>query len=277
MPRFPVVLRGYDCAQVDALTARIEDALRHGVGFLTADDVLRSRFAVVLRGYDQSAVDDYLYACVRELQARGRTRTVPQPARRPERPKVTEPPQRPERSQQPGPARPAEPLSRLERLRSRRRRDGGEERKAELAPPAERPQERPPAPHPRVPRRLEKLHGQGRRAETARPAARVAPAEPAVRPDPPRRPRRSPERLVGWIQRVRFSGAQAYPGYDSRQVDAFLGRVVAGLRGTAPPVTAAETRAVVFGTVEPGYGYNQYEVDRFLADLAEALESVPAS
>ncbi|SEG86955.1 DivIVA domain-containing protein [Thermomonospora echinospora] len=165
MARFPVVLRGYDCAQVDALTARIEDALQRGAGFLTAEDVLRSRFAVVLRGYDQQAVDEYLYECIRRLR------------------------------------------------------------------------------------------------EGARP----------VRPQ--RRPRVPAGRLIDWIHGIEFSGAGMRTGYDARDVDAFLDRVVAGLRGAGPPVTAGDVRASSFRTVRFGPGYDEREVDRFLTELADALES----
>ncbi|REE99120.1 DivIVA domain-containing protein [Thermomonospora umbrina] len=77
MPRFPVVLRGYDCDQVDALIARIEAVLRDGAPRPTAEDVLSSRFAVVLRGYDQGAVDRFLYARIRELSARALPQSSP--------------------------------------------------------------------------------------------------------------------------------------------------------------------------------------------------------
>ncbi|HEX2316154.1 MAG TPA: DivIVA domain-containing protein [Thermomonospora sp.] len=166
MPRFPVVLRGYDCAQVDALTARIDRALRDGSGGLTADDVLRSRFAVVLRGYDQAAVDRFLYACIDQLRAR-----APRPA----------------------------PRSRV---------DAG--------------------------------------------------------------------RLIAWIENVRFSGAGARSGYDVREVDAFLDRVVAGLRGLAPPLTARDVRTGAFRRVRLGPGYDEGEVRHFLARLADVLEGSPA-
>jgi DivIVA domain-containing protein len=169
MPRFPVVLRGYDCAQVDALAARIEDALHHGAGFLTAEDVLRSRFAVVLRGYDQQVVDEYLYECIRRLPARVRA--------------------------------------------------------------------------------------------------------PRPRPAPPRQPRGASGQLIDWIESVRFSSAGAHSGYDSRDVDAFLGRIVAGLRGAAQPVTARDVRAGAFRTVRSGPGYDEREVDLFLSRLAEALDA----
>jgi DivIVA domain-containing protein len=165
MPRFPVVLRGYDQTQVDALIARIEAALRESAGGLTAEDVRRTRFAVVLRGYDQRVVDEALHEYIRRLHAR--------------------------------------------------------------APLADRP----------------------------------------------RRPRVHAGWLISWIQSVQFAGAGMRAGYDVRDVDAFLERVIAGLRGTAPPITARDVRECAFRTVRFGHGYDEREVDRFLTQLASALDT----
>ncbi|NKZ04782.1 DivIVA domain-containing protein [Actinomadura latina] len=90
--------------------------------------------------------------------------------------------------------------------------------------------------------------------------------------DRPRRPRAQPAWLINWIQNARFSSAGLRPGYDVRDVDAFLDRVVAGLRGTAPPVTARDVRETVFRLVRLLPGYDEQEVDRFLVQLAGALE-----
>ncbi|TNY36063.1 DivIVA domain-containing protein [Thermomonospora catenispora] len=81
--RFPVVLRGYDCAQVDAVAERIDRALRTGSWEVTPEDVMRTRFAVVLRGYDQRAVDRFLYESIAELRAR-----MAPPRRTPARPPI---------------------------------------------------------------------------------------------------------------------------------------------------------------------------------------------
>ncbi|RKS75002.1 DivIVA domain-containing protein [Actinomadura pelletieri DSM 43383] len=86
------------------------------------------------------------------------------------------------------------------------------------------------------------------------------------------RPRAHPAWLVNWIQNARFSGAGLRPGYDVRDVDAFLDRVIAGLRGAAPPVTARDVRDSVFRVVRLAPGYDEQEVDRFLLQLAGALE-----
>ncbi|TDC45458.1 DivIVA domain-containing protein [Actinomadura sp. KC345] len=88
----------------------------------------------------------------------------------------------------------------------------------------------------------------------------------------PGRSRAEPGWLINWIQNTRFSDARLRSGYDVRDVDAFLGRVVAGLRGTAPPVTARDVRESGFRVVRLGPGYDEQEVDRFLLQLAGALE-----
>jgi DivIVA domain-containing protein len=88
----------------------------------------------------------------------------------------------------------------------------------------------------------------------------------------PRRPRVHPGWLVTWIQNAEFASSGVRAGYDVRDVDAFLARVVAGLRGYAPPMTARDVRESVFRTVRIGPGYDEAEVDRFLHQLAAALE-----
>ncbi|MFC5754104.1 DivIVA domain-containing protein [Actinomadura rugatobispora] len=88
----------------------------------------------------------------------------------------------------------------------------------------------------------------------------------------PGRPKVHPGWLISWIQNARFSGAGVRAGYDVRDVDAFLDRVVAGLRGVAPPMTARDVRDSAFRIVRLGPGYDEGEVDRFLVQLAGALE-----
>ncbi|MFD0691274.1 DivIVA domain-containing protein [Actinomadura fibrosa] len=88
----------------------------------------------------------------------------------------------------------------------------------------------------------------------------------------PGRPRVNPGWLINWIQNARFAGAGMRPGYDVRDVDAFLDRVVVGLRGVAPAVTARDVRESAFRVVRLGPGYDEQEVDRFLVQLAGALE-----
>ena len=63
-------------------------------------------------------------------------------------------------------------------------------------------------------------------------------------------------------------------GYDEDEVDAFLDRAVATLRGTADTtLTSDGVREARFTTVMLRPGYAIGEVDEFLADLAEVLES----
>lgn len=88
----------------------------------------------------------------------------------------------------------------------------------------------------------------------------------------PARSRANPSWLITWIQNARFSGAGLRSGYDVRDVDAFLARVIAGLRGVAPPVSARDIRESAFRVVRLGPGYDEQEVDRFLVQLASALE-----
>jgi DivIVA domain-containing protein len=63
-------------------------------------------------------------------------------------------------------------------------------------------------------------------------------------------------------------------GYDERDVDSFLDRVVAGLRGDAPPVSGRDVRDCRFRTVRLRAGYAEREVDRFLQQLASALDGL---
>lgn len=88
----------------------------------------------------------------------------------------------------------------------------------------------------------------------------------------PRRPRVHPGWLINWIQNAKFAGSGVRAGYDVRDVDALLDRVVAGLRGYAPPMTPRDVRESAFRTVRIGPGYDESEVDRFLLQLAAALE-----
>jgi len=48
--------------------------------------------------------------------------------------------------------------------------------------------------------------------------------------------------------------------------------VAAGLLGEAPPVPSRDIRECVFGTVLFRAGYDEAEVDRFLDELAAAID-----
>jgi DivIVA domain-containing protein len=80
--------------------------------------------------------------------------------------------------------------------------------------------------------------------------------------------------LVDWIRQSRFGVTRFRSGYAERDVDAFLDRVIAGMCGAAPPVSACDIRECVFRTVRLRLGYNEPEVDRFLAQLASAVEGL---
>ncbi|MFC5186090.1 DivIVA domain-containing protein [Actinomadura harenae] len=87
-----------------------------------------------------------------------------------------------------------------------------------------------------------------------------------------RRPRVQPEWLISWVQNVRFPKSVAREGYVMADVDAFLDRVIAGLRGKQAPVTGRDVREVTFRTARFNLAYGEREVDQFLEQLAGALE-----
>ncbi|MEU7916376.1 DivIVA domain-containing protein [Microbispora bryophytorum] len=120
------------------------------------------------------------------------------------------------------------------------------------------------------------------------PAARTAAApsvrtraEERTRPDP------APAKAAGaaeyWletqaarVERVAFRPGRLGMGYREEEVDAFLDRVVATLRGTAAePLTAEQVRRATFATVVFRPGYAIQEVDGFLAEMANVLERRP--
>ncbi|NUP04072.1 MAG: DivIVA domain-containing protein [Nonomuraea sp.] len=75
------------------------------------------------------------------------------------------------------------------------------------------------------------------------------------------------------VERVAFRPGRMGTGYNEDEVDAFLDRVVATLRGTTEfPVTAKEVREAKFSTVLFRAGYLIADVDSFLEDVGEVLE-----
>ncbi|MEV4101484.1 DivIVA domain-containing protein [Nonomuraea sp. NPDC049649] len=75
------------------------------------------------------------------------------------------------------------------------------------------------------------------------------------------------------VERVAFRSARLGSGYHEDEVDGFLDRIVATLRGTTQyPVTPQEVREVTFATVMLRPGYLIADVDAFLAGIAEVLE-----
>ncbi|MFS1304658.1 DivIVA domain-containing protein [Streptosporangium longisporum] len=76
------------------------------------------------------------------------------------------------------------------------------------------------------------------------------------------------------IERVAFRPGRLGMGYREEEVDAFLDRVVATLRGTTErPLSADDVREARFATVMLRPGYAVAEVDEFLADLAGVMEA----
>lgn len=75
-PAFGTALRGYDCAEVDALVDQIEQTLAGGPA-LTADAVRSALFRIVVRGYREDEVDDYLDQVVAELEHRSAQSAAP--------------------------------------------------------------------------------------------------------------------------------------------------------------------------------------------------------
>ncbi|RSN14021.1 hypothetical protein DMB42_05485 [Nonomuraea sp. WAC 01424] len=75
------------------------------------------------------------------------------------------------------------------------------------------------------------------------------------------------------VERVAFRPGRMGTGYNEDEVDAFLDRVVATLRGTTEfPVTAKEVRETRFSTVLLRAGYLIADVDSFLEGVADVLE-----
>jgi DivIVA domain-containing protein len=75
------------------------------------------------------------------------------------------------------------------------------------------------------------------------------------------------------VERVAFRTGRMGTGYNEDEIDAFLDRIVATLRGTTDnPVTGKEVREAKFSTVLVRPGYLIADVDSFLAGIADVLE-----
>jgi len=107
---------------------------------------------------------------------------------------------------------------------------------------------------------LEQVGGYNARHARTRPPARFSPV--------------SADWLVGWIATAQFGVVRVRRGYDERDVDAFLARVVAGLQADAPPVSGRDVKQSRFRTVRFGAAYEEREVDRFFDQLASALDGL---
>ena len=79
-------------------------------------------------------------------------------------------------------------------------------------------------------------------------------------------PAEAPSRSPG------FSITRVRPGYDIKQVDAFLDAVRDTFSGVRqPPLTAGEIRTKMFTTTRLRPGYNEKEVDAFLEEAEARL------
>ncbi|MEO3814178.1 DivIVA domain-containing protein [Sphaerisporangium sp. B11E5] len=75
------------------------------------------------------------------------------------------------------------------------------------------------------------------------------------------------------VERVSFRPGRLGSGYNEDEVDGFLDRVVATLRGTTDrPLTADEIREATFSTVMFKPGYAVAQVDAFLTEIAGVVD-----
>jgi DivIVA domain-containing protein len=78
------------------------------------------------------------------------------------------------------------------------------------------------------------------------------------------------------VERVSFRPGRLGSGYNEDEVDAFLDRVVATLRGTTDrPLSADQLRTATFSTVMFKPGYAVAQVDAFLTEMATVLDGRP--
>ncbi|MEU4540780.1 DivIVA domain-containing protein [Streptosporangium sp. NPDC023825] len=99
------------------------------------------------------------------------------------------------------------------------------------------------------------------------------PVVPARRAAPEELEREEHEDRAARVERVAFRPGRLGMGYNEDEVDAFLDRIVATLRGTTDtPLTPSDVREARFATVMLRPGYAIAEVDEFLDELAGVLE-----
>lgn len=84
-------------------------------------------------------------------------------------------------------------------------------------------------------------------------------------------PDRQPDSLTGLIREARFKPVRFATGYDMREVDDFLDRLVEAL-STGRPVRPL-IAAAVFGSTRMREGYSQADVDALLAEVARRAEA----
>ncbi|MEV7965339.1 DivIVA domain-containing protein [Sphaerisporangium sp. NPDC088356] len=266
MNRFPRVLgvrTGYDPDQVDALIVRIEATLGRGLlegAPVTADEIRMARFATKLGGYNEVAVDYALDAFVVAVETRGATASAfPQPAPVMERSggvlgsPVAE-----------GFGDPAQPLpvdvpgEWVAGVREPVR--GGLHQVApqdSTEEPVEEDDEAPTLPG------LGESPGGSKTPEAPNGQQPVAEALMAA----------WLETQAVRVERVLFRPGRLGAGYNEDEVDVFLDRIVATLRGTTDhPLTADQVGKATFSTVVFKTGYAVAQVDAFLAEIADVLD-----
>ncbi|MEV4375896.1 DivIVA domain-containing protein [Streptosporangium sp. NPDC049644] len=248
MNRFPRVLgvrTGYDPDQVDLLVRRIEGTLGRGAPEgepITADEIRDARFRTKLGGYHEIAVDFALEAFIVAIETR--------PTGADGRPIV------PARRQSvPWPTAPQE-----------------QERAQRAEPPLRDPGAAAVARHPGATEWDPRGGGREPVAVARHPGA--AEWEPVADGPPEPLGADEIEEHAVRVERAAFRPGRLGMGYNEDQVDIFLDRIVATLRGTTDqPLTPDEVRGARFATVLLRPGYAVGEVDEFLADLAGVLEA----
>lgn len=73
MRTFPLVMRGYDCRQIDDLFARIDATLGTGPATgepVTAAELRATQLTLIMRGYAPAEVDQALSTALQELEQR---------------------------------------------------------------------------------------------------------------------------------------------------------------------------------------------------------------
>jgi DivIVA domain-containing protein len=78
------------------------------------------------------------------------------------------------------------------------------------------------------------------------------------------------DRLIGLVRNVRFVTTRLTEGYDEREVDAFLDRLIVQLRERR--ARSADIRGARFRTTRVRPGYAQSDVDGFLDHLASEID-----